>query len=450
MLDVAAALETVVNVVWGTWLVSLLVATGVVLTIRLGLPQFRGMGHAFAIVRGKFDTGTEPGDVSHFQALSAALSATVGLVNIAGVAIAISMGGPGALLWMWVSGFLGMATKCGSCTLAVKYRRFDANGHVLGGPMHYIEMGLGPRWRPVALLFGGLVAIASFGGGNMFQANQVGAALQNAYGIPKLATGLLLAIGVAAVIIGGIRRIGKVAAALVPAMCLIYILGGLGVLVVHIADVPAAFGLIFSDAFTGNAVAGGAVGAVIRQGIRRGTFSNEAGLGSAPIAHAAAKTNIPAREGLVALLEPFIDTLVVCTITGLVIVVTGFYGPAADGMSGVALTSAAFDSVFMGFGTFFVNSAVLLFAYSTVISWSYYGEQGTRFVLGDKAVLPFKAIFVAMTVVGAVWELGPIVNFSDICFGLMAVPNVIALLALSGTIANEHRDYFAAMRAQKA
>ena len=442
---IATALEQAVGLIWGMWLVVLLAGTGLFLTIRLGLPQVRGFRHSIDLLRGKYDDEHDPGEISHFQALSAALSATIGLGNIAGVAIAVSTGGPGALVWMWLIGFIGMATKAASCTLSVLYRKVDPDGTVRGGPMYYIEQGLGPSWRPVAMLFAGLVAIASFGGGNMFQANQVAEAMGNAYGLPRWLTGLALAGGVALVIIGGIRRIGQVASRLVPAMCLIYLGGAATVLLIHAGDIPAAFGIIFADAFTGNAVAGGVLGEVIRQGVRRGTFSNEAGLGSAPIAHAAAKTNWAAREGLVAMLGPFIDTIVVCTMTGLVIVITGFHTRYEEISVGVGLTAAAFDSVLTGFGTFFVNTAVLLFAFSTMISWSYYGEQGAWYLFGRRASLPFKAVFVVMIFVGAVWKLDSVVNFSDASFGLMAVPNVLALLLLSGKIRAEHHRYFSAM-----
>lgn len=510
--------DTLVGIVWGDFLVGLLVATGLYLTIRLGLPQLRGFAHALQILRGRYDDEQEPGAITHFQALSAALSATVGLGNIAGVALAVGAGGPGALLWMWVCGFLGMATKSASCTLSVRYRRFADDGRVLGGPMYYIEEGLGSRWRPMAILFAGLVAIGSFGGGNMFQANQVAAALSGGFGIPPVVTGLLLAGGVGVVIVGGIQRIGRVAGSLVPAMVGVYILGALVVIGAHWQEIPAAFALIFHDAFTGNAVAGGVLGEVVRQGFRRGTFSNEAGLGSAPIAHAAARTSEPAREGLVALLEPFIDTILICTMTGLVIIFSGAYMPVgtignvnADGhaevrfsvealpqpgdtidlirdrqllgqvevlsidrqahsgvvrvpanrvaeaeglqlrlASGVQLTTAAFDSVLTGFGTWFVSLAVFLFAFSTMISWSYYGEQGAVYLWGIRAALPFKLIFVVFGFLGAIWPMSAVVNMSDTAFGLMAFPNLIALWLLAGRVRHEHDDYFKRMHAAEA
>lgn len=444
----SALLEQAVSLVWGMPLVGLLVVTGVFLTLRLGLPQLSGFGHALAILRGRYDNVHDPGDINHFQALSAALSATVGLGNIAGVAIAVASGGPGALVWMWLIGFIGMATKCASCTLAVKYREIDAEGHVHGGPMHYIERGLGPAWRPMATLFALLVTLASFGGGNMFQANQVAEALSSNFGIPRVVTGLVLAAGVALVILGGIRRIGQVAAALVPAMCGIYLLGGLWVILSRLDQVPEAIALIFSDAFTGTAVAGGAVGEVIRQGVRRGTFSNEAGLGSAPIAHATARTNEPAREGLVALLEPFIDTLVVCTMTGLVIVLSGVYADPTVRADGAAMTTLAFDVGLQGFGRWFVSAAICLFAFSTVVSWSYYGEEGSRYLWGPRAVTPFRVVYVTATALGAIFAMTNVVNFSDIAYGLMAVPNVVALWLLSDTVRTEHRNYRARIRAQ--
>ena len=508
-----AWLATAAGFVWGPILVGALVLTGLFLTWRLGLPQVRGFRHALDVVRGCYDDPTAAGEISHFQALTAALSATVGLGNIAGVAIAISSGGPGALFWMWICGFLGMATKAAECGLATTYRRIDADGRVLGGPMHYIEQGLGPRWRPVAMLFAAFVTIGSFGIGNMFQANQVAAALDGAFGVPAAVTGVTMAVFVGAVILGGIQRIGRVAAALVPAMVGVYLVGALIVLVVHAGDLPGVFLLIFEDAFTGQAVAGGALGEVIRQGFRRGTFSNEAGLGSAPIAHAAARSDEPIRESFVALLEPFIDTLVICTLTGLVILSTGSYGPlgsvgqpAADGAAlvalgdkahprigdpvvlhnaqgrvgearidslsadgqvatlqwpsgavwtadtairlsgGVAVTTAAFDSVLQGFGSLFVSLAVALFAFSTMLSWSYYGEQGARFLAGARAVAPYRALFVGVIVVGSLWGLAPVVNFSDIAIGLMAAPNLLALWLLSGRVRRDIDGYLGRLR----
>lgn len=509
---VDAGLATAARAVWGTPLVAALVITGLFLTARLGWLQIRGFLHAFEILGGRFDRPGDAGEISHFQALSAALSATVGLGNIAGVAIAIATGGPGAMFWMWICGFLGMATKATSCGLATMYRRIEPNGRVLGGPMHYIELGLGRKWRPLALVFAAFVTIGSFGIGNMFQANQVAAALDGAFGIPTAATGVAMAALIAAVILGGIRRIGAVAARLVPAMVLIYLGGAVIILAVNAGEIPGLFALIISNAFTGSAVAGGAVGEVIRQGFRRGTFSNEAGLGSAPIAHAAARTGEPIREGFVALLEPFIDTIVICTMTGLVILSTGAWKPlgnvetpAADGTAvvrwsemarprvgdvvelrtgatvlgealitqidaetgllawpvgvapvagadirlrgGVSLTTAAFDSVLRGFGSLFVSLAVALFAFSTMLSWSYYGEQGARCLGGARAVTPYRAVFVAAVIVGSTWGLDPVVNFSDICIGLMAIPNLTALWLLAGRVRVAIDDYLERLRA---
>ncbi|MDH5719588.1 MAG: sodium:alanine symporter family protein [Spirochaetia bacterium] len=505
-------LQIGVDYVWGSWLVVLLIITGIYLTIRLKLPQFTSFYHAVEIVRGKFDKKDDPGEITHFQALSAALSATVGLGNIAGVAIAISVGGPGAIVWMWLIGFIGMATKAASCTLAVKYRHFLPSGKVLGGPMHYIEMGLGKKWKPVAVFFAASVAIASFGGGNMFQANQVAAALSDNYDLPREITGIILSVSVALVIIGGIKRIGRVASKLVPFMTIIYIAGAVIVIVMHYAEIPSAISLIFHDAFTGKAAAGGAVGEVIRQGVRRGTFSNESGLGSAPIAHAAAQTKEPVREGLVGLLEPFIDTIVVCSMTALVIIFSSAYLPAGKVLTvsntdkkvevslaekvyikkddkliikkknttlaeiliqeikyderkavgtiissasinikpgdpisfgnGVRLTTAAFDSVLKGFGSYFVSIAVFLFAFSTMLSWSYYGEEGTEYLFGEKGVMPYRILFILAIFIGSIWSINPVMNFSDIAYGLMAVPNVIALWFLSGEISADHRAYF--------
>ncbi len=508
MNEINTILGTIAGFVWGTPLIVAIIVSGIYLTIKLRLPQIRGFKRAIQMLR-----ESEPkkdGELSHFQALSAALSATVGLGNIAGVAIAIGLGGPGAVFWMWIIGFIGMATKSASCTLAVKYRDTDIHGVVHGGPMYYIRNGMGKKWAPMGALFAILVTLASFGGGNMFQSNQVAAALFSNFGISAQMTGIVLAIGVGLVIIGGIKRIGRVASAIVPLMCGIYILGSIGVILMNFSQIGSAIALIFTDAFTGQAIAGGSFGTVVMQGVRRGTFSNEAGLGSAPIAHAAARTDEPASEGVVAALGPFIDTLVVCTFTALVIIFTGVYRPSgalheisAGQMSfkhvagspqpgdwlevwhegqtvgrfkvkkaesgiirgllkldeehvaanrkalqlrasgGVGMTMAGFDSVFAGFGKYFVSLAVLLFAFSTMISWSYYGEEGSRYLWGEKAVLPFKVIFVLMIYAGANWGLEAVVNFSDIAYGLMAVPNLIALWFLATDVQQEHDAFLA-------
>lgn len=354
------------------------------------------------------------------------------------------------MVWMWLIGALGMCTKFFTCTLAVKYRYTDPEGNVHGGPMYYIEQGLGTAWKPLAVAFAVFVMAASFGGGNMFQSNQAAVALDYYFDIPKWISGLVLAVLVGMVIIGGIRRIGTVAAKIVPFMCVIYILGALVVILMHFRELPGLFALIFRDAFTGHAVAGGALGVVIQEGVRRAVFSNEAGMGSAAIAHAAVKTDQPIREGLVAMLGPMIDTLIVCTMTALVITIAGAYADSSlleqaranSDMKGVIVTAMAFDRNLPGFGRYIVTAAVVLFAFSTMISWSYYGEQGCYYLFGRRAVMPFRVVFVVALFLGSIWKLGPILNLSDILFALMVVPTLISTVALSGRVMKDARAYF--------
>jgi len=445
---VGDAMDSLVSSVWGTWLVLLLVSAGLILTLVNGFPQFRGFRHAIGVIRGRYDNPHEQGEISHFQALTAALSATVGLGNIAGVAVAVTQGGPGALFWMWVCGFLGMATKYSECTLATATRDVREDGTVAGGPMYYMRKHLPRYLKPMGLVFALLIAIGSFGGGNMFQANQAAALWHSSFGVPTWVTGLILVVIVAMVIVGGIKRIGRVTDKLVPSMCGLYVLGAIAVIVVNIDRVPWAFGMIFSEAFAVSSIVGGALGIAIKdvliQGFRRAAFSNEAGLGSAAIAHAAVKTDEPVREGVVALLEPFIDTIVICTMTGLVVILSGLW--TQQGLDGAPLTAAAFDSVFAGFGSILIPIAVFLFAISTMISWSYYGEKGVEFIFGRRAVMPYKILFVGLVFVGAVWKLGPVLDFSDAMIGLIAVPNLIAVLILTPRLRSLTRDYFGRLR----
>ncbi|MEO0335193.1 MAG: sodium:alanine symporter family protein, partial [Pseudomonadota bacterium] len=372
-------LETAVGLLWGTPLIVLLVGTGILMTLAMGLPQLRGLRHALDVVRGKFDDPNDPGEISHFQALTTALSATVGLGNIAGVGVAISLGGPGAVFWMVVVGILGMATKFSEVSISLMYRYVDEKGVVHGGGMHYIERGLGKAWKPMAIFFAIATMCASFGAANMFQTNQVASILNDRFEVPGLLTGIVLSIMTGVVIIGGIKRIGKVTSTLVPLMGGIYIAGSVVVIILNIGEVPSLLYSIVYYAF--NDLESGALGAIngivvreiITQGVRRACFSNEAGLGSSPIAHSAATTKEPVREGVVALLEPLIDTVVVCTMTALVILNSGEW--VNEGLTGVDLTAAAFDHAIPGFGGIFVPIAVFLFAYSTLLSWSYYGEQ---------------------------------------------------------------------------
>lgn len=550
-------------------LVIFLVGTGAYYTFRLFFPQIRKFGHSLAIIAGKYDDPNDPGDVSHFQALCAALSATVGVGNIAGVATAIHAGGPGALFWMWVSAFFGMMTKYSECLLALKYRVIHRDGTVSGGPMYYIEKGLGQRFKWMAIIFAFCGMIATFGGGNMVQSNSMAIAfvdsfrhkfkdytlldsLNNGKGInladgPEfqimLKNGLLFDVELAGaitaydllqainnhpenkgqyliakistdrnsieiidkssgigtfdiveingsntlhdlgffradglinkindskistivaemfflqasigfavagmvglVIIGGMRRIGKVADKLVPIMAIIYVGGGLIILFWNITAIPHAFYLIFKHAFTPTAAVGGFAGSTVLYtltwGIKRAFFSNEAGMGSAPIAHAAAKTHEPVREGLVAQIEPFIDTLIICTITALVIIITGAWQTEADSS---ILTKNAFDIGLSGFGGVIVTIGLILFASSTLISWSYYGDRCAEYLFGPGAIFPYRCVFVVAAFIGSVMQLRFVWNFADIANGIMTIPNLIGIIALSGIAIKCTKDYF--------
>ena len=454
-MGIAEFLSGLNDLVWGTPLMVLLVGTGLYLSIRMRLVQGRGFIHAIKILAGKFDKESDPGEVSHFSALATALSATIGTGNIVGVAAAILIGGPGARFWMWVTAAVGMATKFASCTLAVHFRRVDKYGEVHGGPMYFIERGMGARWRWLAVLFAVFAATASFGIGNMFQANNVASAINALIYGPDAASdntvdiivGIICSVSVAAVILGGIKRIAAFSSKLVPFMCVLYVGAGLLILIKNAAHIPHAFGVIFHQAFHApDAVAGGLLGGVIRSGVARGLFSNEAGLGSAPMAHAAAKTKEPIREGLVALLEPFIDTLMICTLTGLVIVTTGAY---ELGLDKGKLTSAAFDMGLPGAGRV-VALSVVFFAFSTLIAWSYYGDRAVDYLFGKKAVMPYRWLYVAFVFVGSVVKLDLVISFCDSMNGLMAVPNLIALIALAPLLSTLLEDYFKRMKEEGA
>lgn len=431
------------GIVWGLPLVFLLVGTGLFVTISLGFVQFKAFKHALKVVAGKYDDPNDPGEITHFQALSTALSATVGLGNIAGVAVAIKVGGPGATFWMILVGILGMALKFSECSLALMYRKVDERGVVHGGPMYYIELGLGKAWKPMATFFAFAVVCSSFGAANMFQTNQVASIFESSFGIKPIVSGVVLSILTAVVIIGGIRRIGQVTSKLVPFMGAIYILGSLFVIFTHAGHIPDVISMVFTHAFTGTAAVGGFAGAAVRevmkQGVRRACFSNEAGLGSAPIAHSAASTNEPIREGVVALLGPFIDTIVICSMTAFVILVSDQW---TGDTTGVELTAKAFDTALPGFGSYFVPIAVFLFAYSTLLSWSYYGERGISYMLGEKSLILYKVVFCLLAIVGAIWKIDPVLNFSDIMLALMAIPNIIALYLLFPKLKKESKSYF--------
>lgn len=525
------------NLVWSTpekfpFMVVVLLSFGIFITLRLGFVQLRRFAHGVKSVMGVYDNPNDTGDVNHFQALTTALSATVGIGNIAGVAIAIHYGGPGALFWMWVTAFFGMAIKYTECTLAVKYRIQNADGSVSGGPMYYIEKGLGPNWKWLAVFFASMAVICSFLTGNAVQANTVADTMYSTFQVPSWVSGLVTAGFVGVVIVGGIKRIGQVTARLMPLMAVIYILGALVILILSPATILPAFKTIFVSAFTPEAglfgVGSGLFLTTLVWGIKRGLFSNEAGQGSAPIAHGAAKTEEPVREGVVALLEPFIDTIVVCTMTGLVIVSTGVWeqqhemvfdpanrdnaveitngsntlifedGEPVNGTvlrndfetgdfylnqneenifsgqldistgvftdtegnvienvytsiieNGAPLTSLAYEkglAPIFPWGKHIVTICVLLFGVSTAISWSYYGDRAIQYLAGDNAILPYKAVYLVMHFLGAIFPLATVWAIGDIALGLMTFPNIIALFALSGSVAVASKKYFNKMK----
>jgi len=430
------------------FIVFWLIAGAVFFTLRFGFINIRAFRHAWVVTTGHYDDPDDPGEVTHFQALSSALSATVGLGNIAGVAVAVAMGGPGAIFWMIVAGFLGMSSKFTECTLGQMYREVGEDGHILGGPMRYLQGGLAqlglPRLgRLLAILFALMCIGGSFGGGNMFQANQSYAQVADvlpffAGGWGALAYGVMLAFLVGVVIIGGIRRIGQVAGFIVPVMCGIYLVAGLFIIVTNFDQVGPAFLKIFDQAFTPEAGFGGALGVLVT-GFRRAAFSNEAGVGSASIAHSAAATDEPVREGIVALLEPFIDTILVCTMTGLVVVITGAYEGGSQ--EGVLMTSKAFATVLPWFPKV-LSLAVFLFAFSTMISWSYYGERCWTFLFGAQFSMLYKLLFLAFVVFGSVLKLGNVIDFSDLMILGMSFPNILGAVLLSGKVRRALTDYW--------
>jgi AGCS family alanine or glycine:cation symporter len=440
--NVAALLAEISGFVWGLPLIILLVGTGIFLTLRLRGLQVTQLGRALRIAFSRADSRAA-GDISHFKALMTALAATVGIGNIAGVATAIAAGGPGAVFWMWMTAFFGMATKYSEAILAVKYRVVDENGDMSGGPMYYLERGLGLKW--LGVLFALFGSLAAFGIGNMAQANTVAHALESSFGVQPESTGLVMTALTAAVILGGIKRIATVAGVMVPVMAVIYIVAGLIVLVLNYQAVPGALALIFERAFTPSAATGGFAGAIVMQtikmGVSRGLFSNESGLGSAPIVAAAAKTRNPFRQALVSMTGTFIDTIIVCTITGLVIVSTGTW---ETGQTGAELTVAAFSRGLPGnSGGVIIAVATVLFAYSTILGWAYYGEKCCEYLLGARAVPTYRYLWVIAVFCGALLKLQMIWDFADIMNGLMAMPNLIGLVGLSGVIVTETRRYLA-------
>lgn len=449
--SIQSFLEAVSGIVWGPWLlIPLLLGTGLYLTIRLGGLQFVRLGPALRLgLLRRRDPGSE-GDISQFQALTTALAATVGTGNIVGVATAIGIGGPGALFWMWVTGLLGMASKYTEAFLGVRFRTVDEAGERNGGPQQYLERGIPNGFgKTLAYAFSIFAVLASFGIGNMTQGNSVASNLQSSFSIPTWATGIALTVIALLVLVGGIKSIGRVTAGFVPIMIVFYVLGALYILIANVGGLPAAIGLVFHDAFTGSAAVGGFAGSVIivaiQFGVARGIFSNESGMGSAAIAAAAAQTSHPVRQGLVSMTQTFIDTIIVVTMTGLVIITTGAYAfTDADGrqIDASLMTGEAFSHGLPGeWGHWVVTLSLVMFAFSTILGWSYYGERTIEKLLGRRAVMPFRIVFSLIVFVGCTTQLGVVWAFSDVMNGLMAIPNLIGLLILSGLVARETRAY---------
>jgi len=435
--------QAVSDFIWGFPLIILLVGTGLWLTLNLRGLQFTKLWYALylALIKRKEDSD-QPGDITHFQALMTALSATVGTGNIAGVATAIAAGGPGALFWMWITGLVGMATKYSEAVLAVKYREIDEYGTMSGGPMYYISKGMGWKW--LGVLFALFAAVAAFGIGNMVQSNSVADALESSFGLPFWFTGLILMIATAVVIIGGIKSIGRVTGVLVPIMIIFYMGAAIIIILLNVQVLPQAFYMIFKYAFTPTAGWGGFLGAsvmlTIRMGVARGVFSNESGLGSSPIAAAAAQTKHSVVQALVSMTQTFIDTLIVCTLTGLVLIVSGQWN---SGLTGAELTTVSFTTgMGSAAGEYIVAIGLALFAYSTILGWSYYGEKSIEFLLGARAVMPYRYLFTLFVGIGAIVELDLVWAIADVFNAFMAFPNLIGLLALTPIIVQETRNYF--------
>ncbi len=444
MLDAIAAANGWLNgYVWGWPTIVLLLGAGGVLTVATGAVQVRYLGVALREVLGRvFEKGRGAGSVSPFQAVATALASTVGVGNIAGVATAISIGGPGALFWLWISGVLGMATKFAEIVVAMHYREADEAGTMRGGAMYTLKKGLGLPW--LGAVFAALVSLAAFGIGNMVQANSVADSLRSTFGVSPSVTGVVLMVLAAVVILGGIKRIGEVAEVLVPAMAVLYLGGGLLILARYAAHVPDALALVFEGAFTGTAATGGFVGSsvmmALRYGVARGLFSNEAGLGSAPMVHAAAQTDHPVRQGLYGIFEVFVDTILVCTTTGLVILVTDSW---STGSTGAALAGQAFSIGLPGtWGNVVVTTSLVLFAFSTLVGWSYYGETGIVYLLGARAALPYRVLWLVAIYVGAIGSLHLVWDVADTLNGLMALPNILSVLLSLPLVRRLTREFF--------
>lgn len=432
------------NFVWGPPMLVLILGTGLFLQLRLKLMPVLRIGTGFRMVwKGRKPVAGTKGDISPYAALMTALAATVGTGNIAGVATAIAIGGPGALFWMWMTALVGMATKYAEVLLAVHFRETDDHGEQVGGPMYAIKNGLGPRWRWLGTAFAVFGGLAGFGIGNMVQGNSIAGALQGSFGISPWITGVVLMVLTGFVLLGGVKRIGAVAEKLVPAMCIGYVLAALTVLGLYAEQIPAAFGLIFEYAFSPLAATGGFAGATImlamRYGVARGIFSNEAGLGTAGIAQAAGKSPHAAESGLIGMMGTFIDTLIVCTMTGLVLIVTGTWN---SGAQGAALTASAFGAAFPGFGEYIVSIAITIFAFTTILGWAYYGEKCWEYLVGTRAEKPYRMLWTAFVLIGAVTQLDFVWLVSDTLNAFMAFPNLVSLLLLSPVVARITHDYF--------
>ncbi len=439
------------DLAWGTPLLILLLGGGLFFLIYSRLLPFRYFRHAIAILRGKYDNPDEPGQINHYQALSTALAATVGMGNISGVALAIAMGGPGAIFWMWVSALLGVTTKYFTCTLAVMYRGRDSKGELQGGPMYVIVEGLGKNWKPLAVFFSlmGMIGVLP-----MFQVNQLTQIVRDVVLIPNgvaagfgtdLASGLVVSVLVGLVIFGGIKRIGKVTGRMVPVMVVLYVLSVLIIIFTQPQKILPSFALIFTDAFSADSMMGGALGALIITGVRRAAFSNEAGIGTAPMAHGAAKTNEPVREGLVAMLGPVVDTIIVCTMTALALIITGVWNNGES--DGITLTADAFESALPGIGAYLLTLCVFVFSISTMLSFPYYGTKCYSFIFGARTSVLYKWFYIITIPLGATATLGTVVGIFDGAYALMAFPTMISALLLSPSVIRASKDYFKRLKA---
>lgn len=443
-------LNAIDSFIWGPPLLILLVGTGILLTCRLKLLQVFKLKKALSLIFSAKNNGD--GDINSFKALCTALAATVGTGNIVGVATAVHAGGPGALFWMWMAAFFGMATKYAEGLLAVKYREVDKNGNIAGGPMYYIKNGLGEKWKPLGTLFAVFgVLVAFFGIGTFAQVNSIVEITKLTVGLPVEYTAVALTLVVAAVTIGGLQSIATVASKIVPGMAVLYFVITVAVLAVFYDQVPAAIGLVLESAFTPTAATGGFLGATVmmamRNGVARGVFSNESGLGSAPIAAAAAKTKWPAEQGLISMTGTFIDTIIICTLTGLTLIVTSQW---STGLNGAELTNAAFSAAFPAVGGYFLMVSLVLFAFTTILGWNYYGERCAEYLGGVKVILPYRIVFICLVACGAFLQLDAIWILADIVNGLMAIPNLIALIGLSGVVVAETKKYMAHLAAEEA